>query len=78
MRTKYKNPKELGTCLKDLVDAYLEDLLSEEKLREKVTKIVEVNGERAYQDGKIEAKIYPYLGAERAEIIYKIIENKEL
>ncbi|NLZ34516.1 MAG: TIGR04540 family protein [Clostridiales bacterium] len=78
MRTKYKNPKELGTCLKDLVDNYLEDLLSEETLKERVMKIIEVNGERAYKDGKIVSKIYPYLGDERAEIINKIIENKEL
>ncbi|NLL31594.1 MAG: TIGR04540 family protein [Clostridiales bacterium] len=78
MRTKYKNPKELGTCLKDLVDNYLEYLLDEETLRKRVMKIVEANGESAYKDGKVASKIYPYLGDERAEIISKIIENKEL
>jgi uncharacterized protein (TIGR04540 family) len=76
MRAIYRNPKELGTCLKDLVDNYLENLLSEERLKEKVTKIIDANGDRAYKDGKISSKIYPYLGEERIAIINKIIENR--
>ena len=31
MRAVYRNPKELATKLKDLIDLYLEDLLSYEK-----------------------------------------------
>ncbi|MDU5118473.1 MAG: ribonuclease P, partial [Clostridium botulinum] len=30
MRKVYKNPKELATCLKDLVDLYLDDLMTYE------------------------------------------------
>ena len=36
MRTVYRNPKELATCLKDLVDNYLEFLISYDELKEKV------------------------------------------
>ena len=28
MRKVYKNPKELGACLKDLVDFYLDDVMN--------------------------------------------------
>lgn len=38
MRKVYKNPKELATCLKDLVDLYFEDLMTYEKLEEKFLK----------------------------------------
>jgi uncharacterized protein (TIGR04540 family) len=75
MRAVYRNPKELATCLKDLVDNYLEDLLSYENLESKIKKIVEANGDRVYKDGKISLKLYPYLGDERIEIIDKIIKE---
>jgi uncharacterized protein (TIGR04540 family) len=75
MRAVYRNPKELATCLKDLVDNYLEDLLSYENLESKIKKIVEANGDRVYKDGKMSLKLYPYLGDERIEIIDKIIKE---
>ena len=40
MRSVYRNPKELATCLKDLVDNYLEDLLSYENLESKMYEIL--------------------------------------
>lgn len=75
MRAVYRNPKELATCLKDLVDNYLEDLLTYDDLESKVKKIVSANGDRVYKEGKISLKIYPYLGDERVEIIDKIIKD---
>lgn len=75
MRAVYRNPKELGTCLKDLVDNYLEDLLSYEDLEIKVKKIVAANEDRVYKDNKISLKIYPYLGDERVEILDKIVKE---
>ena len=75
MRTIYRNPKELATCLKDLVDNYLEFLMTYDELKEKINKIVSANGERVYRDGKISLKLYPYLGDEGVEIINKIIEE---
>lgn len=76
MRSVYKNPKELATCLKDLVDNYLEDLMSYEDLENKIIKMVEANGERIYKDGKISSKLFPYLNNERVEIIDKIIKKQ--
>ena len=76
MRSVYKNPKELATCLKDLVDNYLEDLISYEDLEKKITKMVAANGDRIYKDGKMSSKLYPYLNSERVEIIDKIIKEQ--
>lgn len=75
MRAVYRNPKELATCLKDLVDNYLENLLSYDDLSTKVKKIVEANGERVYKDGHFSLKLFPYLGEERVEIINKIVKE---
>ena len=43
MRAVYRNPKELATCLKDIVDTYEDDLISYEKMEERIIKIVEAN-----------------------------------
>ncbi|WP_300385276.1 TIGR04540 family protein [Clostridium sp.] len=75
MRSVYKNPKELATCLKDLVDNYLENLISYEDLEKKIKKMIEANGDRIYKDGKISSKLFPYLSSERVEIIDKIFKK---
>lgn len=74
MRLVYKNPKELATFIKDLIDNHLEDLISYDELKEKVNKIVEANKDRVFKDNKISNKIYPYLGDERVEILNKLME----
>lgn len=76
MRTVYRNPKELATCLKDAVDSYLEDLISYEKLEDKIRKIVAANEERVYKGNIMISKVYSVLGEERANIINKIIFGK--
>lgn len=75
MRSVYRNPKELASKLKDTVDEYLDDLLSYEKLEQKITSIIKANGERVYKDGHMPAKLAIVLGDERIEIIDKIAEN---
>lgn len=74
MRLVYKNPKELATFIKDLIDNHLEDLISYDELKEKVNKIVEANKDRVFKDNKVSSKIYPYLGDERVEILNKLME----
>ncbi len=74
MRAVYKNPRELATCLKDLVDLYLEDLMTYEKLSSKILKIVDANG--VYKNGHIEGKIAGVLGEDRIEIINKIVAER--
>ncbi|MGL4772994.1 MAG: TIGR04540 family protein [Clostridium sp.] len=73
MRAVYRNPRELATVLKDLVDTYHEDLLSYEKLEEKVIKIVEANG--VYKDGNMSLKVANIIGKEREEEINKIVNK---
>ncbi|SFU59165.1 conserved hypothetical protein [Clostridium sp. DSM 8431] len=74
MRSVYKNPKELATCLKDLVDLYFDGLMSYEKLSTKIVKIVDSN--EVYRNGFMENKISNVLGEDRIEVINKIISEK--
>ena len=75
MRAVYKNPKELATCLKDLIDLYLDDLMTYEKLTVKILKIVDAN--EVYRNGFMENKISNGLGEQRREIINKIVAERE-
>ncbi|MCR1934996.1 TIGR04540 family protein [Clostridium tepidum] len=76
MRKVYKNPKELAICLKDLVDLYLDDLMTYEKLEEKVSKIVEANKNSIYKNGDINTKLANVLGDLRIDVINKIVDEK--
>ncbi|GAA0069057.1 TIGR04540 family protein [Clostridium sardiniense] len=75
MRAVYKNPKELATCLKDLIDQHLDDLITYEKLEEKIVRIVKANGNSVYKDGHMPVKLSNILGEERKDIIDKIMAN---
>ena len=75
MRAVYRNPKELASKLKDTVDDYLDDILSYEKLEEKISAIISANGDRVYKDGNMPAKLVVVLGADRIAVIDKIAEN---
>ena len=57
MRAVYRNPKELATKLKDLIDLYLEDLLSYEKLETTVVAMIKANDDRIYKNGFIPTKL---------------------
>ena len=39
MRAVYRNPKELATAVKDLVDEFQDNLLTEDKFQERLQKI---------------------------------------
>lgn len=75
MRSVYKNPKELATAVKDLIDLYLDDLMTYEKLSEKITRISENNGDRFYKNGKIDNKLADVLGNDRLEIVNQILSK---
>lgn len=73
MRLVYKNPRELGTAVKDLVDEYEDELITYEKFQEKSKKIVEANRERIFKNGKIESKIAAVIGDERIDVLLKAL-----
>lgn len=75
MRLTYKNPRELATCIKDLIDSYLEGLIEYNKFEEKLTKLVKANEDRIYKDGVMSLKISNVLENSRVEIINKIINQ---
>ncbi len=75
MRKVYRNPRELATCLKDIVDVYLEDLMTYETMESKILAIVEANRDRVYKEKNMNVNISKYLGDERVEIIDKIVKK---
>ncbi len=77
MRTLYKNPKELGGCLRDIIDLYRDDLMTYDKLSQKVMKIIDCNEERLFKNGNIEIKIGNVLGEDRINIINEILKNNK-
>lgn len=77
MRLTYKNPRELATAVKDLVDSYLDDVMEYEVLEERLKKLVASNMERVYKDDIMSSKIANVLGEERVNIVNRIIKEQE-
>lgn len=75
MRSVYKNPRELATCLKDIVDNYYEDLITYEKMSDKIIKIVKSNKEAIYKEKSMSLKIANVLGEERVKLIDKVVDE---
>ena len=76
MRKVYKDPKELAMCLKDLVDFYLDNVMTYENLEEKIIILINSNEDRVYKDGNISLKISNIIGSSRVEIINKVYLEK--
>lgn len=75
MRAVYKNPRELATCLKDIVDNYYEDLITYDSMSEKIMKIVNANKDSVYKEKAMSVKIANVLGKERVSIIDEVVAN---
>lgn len=75
MRASYRNPKELASKLRDLVDTYFENLIGYEELEQTVIAIINANEDRVYKNGFMPTKLATVLGAERVNIINKIAET---
>lgn len=77
MRKVYKDPKELSMCLKDLIDLYLDSVITYDKLQEKLTVLFNANEDRIYKGGNISIKISNTLGSIRVDIINKIYSVRQ-
>lgn len=75
MRAVYKNPRELATCLKDIIDTYDDDLITYEKMEQRILKIVEANRDAIYKEKNMSVKIANILGKEREAVIDKIVAD---
>lgn len=75
MRAVYRNPKELATKMKDLVDSYRDSLITYEKLEQTVIAMINANEDRVYKNGFMPAKLISVLGEERKAIIDEIAKN---
>ncbi len=75
MRAVYRNPKELATKVKDLVDAFREGIITQEKFEKVMIEMIEKNEDRIYKNGFMPAKLISVIGEERKAIIDEV-ENK--
>ena len=75
MRAVYRNPKELASKIKDLVDTYLEDMITEEKFEETIMAMIERNEDRVYKSGFMPSKLISVIGEDRKAIIAKVYEK---
>lgn len=75
MRAVYKNPRELATCLKDLVDTCDDGLITSEVMETKILKIVEANRDEVYKEKNMSVKISNILGEYRTNIINEIVNK---
>jgi len=78
MRKVYKDPKILASCLRDLVDFYLDDIITYEKLKEKINVLISANENRLYKGGNISLKISNIIGDSRVAIINKVFAEKQI
>lgn len=76
MRSVYRNPKELATAVKDLIDLYQDDLMTYEKLEDKISKISVANEERFFKNDKVEGSLARVLGEQRLELVNKMLIEK--
>lgn len=78
MRTVYRNPIELATCLKDIVETYLENLMSYEDMEQRIIKIINANEMRMYKNGNISLKLVKILDDSSVDIINKIAKDNNI
>lgn len=78
MRVVYRNPKELATKIKDLVDTYREGLIAEDKFETTLIAMIERNEDRIYKNGFMPAKLISVIGEERKSIIDEIVKKNNL
>ncbi len=77
MRTVYKNPKELGHRITDLVDTYNDGLISYEKFEQIIIEMIEKNEDRIYKNGFMPSKLISIIGEDRKSIIDEIKSKME-
>ena len=78
VRIYYKNQTELSMALRDIVDAYFENQITEVELENKVVKIIEANKNRFYKDDTDEIAYKPaqILGKARQEVLLNILDKR--
>ncbi|MBV4418941.1 TIGR04540 family protein [Clostridium tyrobutyricum] len=75
MRQVYKNPNELASRLRDLVESYFDDLIDQDKLEESVKTIISANEDRVYKNGFMPTRLVNAIGRERADVIDNIYKK---
>ncbi|MBU3181341.1 TIGR04540 family protein [Clostridium psychrophilum] len=72
MKKVYKDPKKLAACLRDIVDFYLDDVITYDKLKVRLTILINANEDRIFKDGNVTSKLSALLGETRVAVINKV------
>lgn len=75
LRLYYKNQLELSYALKQYIDAYFDNKVSDKDLEEKINLVIELNKEKFYSNGEIAKKPKQILGKTRLTILEQILKN---
>ncbi len=78
VRIYYKNQTELSLALRDIIDAYFENKITEVELEDKAVKIISANKNRFYKNdtNKIAYKPAQILGKARQEVLLNILDKR--
>lgn len=78
VRIYYKNQTELSNALKDIVDAYFKNMITEAELEDKIIKIISANKNRFYKNDTKDIAYKPaqILGKARQEVLLNILDKK--
>lgn len=78
IRTYYKNQTELSIALREIIDIYFENKITETELEKKVIEIISANEDKFYKDGKDQVAYKPaqILGKARLEILQKVLDEE--
>ena len=78
VRIYYKNQTELSIALRDIVDSYFENKITEAELEDKVVKIISANKNRFYKNDTNDIAYKPaqILGKARQEVLLNILDKR--
>ena len=73
VKSFYKNQRELGEAINELLDLYWNNKLGEEFLIFNINKICMNNKEKVFKDGRFTKILQQQCGKKRLEVIEKVI-----
>ena len=74
-RKYYINQDELGLALKEVLDQYISEKISNKKLEKIILEIVNFNSEKFFVGGNIAVRVKRKIGKKRLSIIEKILKE---
>lgn len=75
IRLYYKNQLDLGYSLKDIIDSYFDNKISNLELEENIKAVVNANKDKFFKDNEIAPKPKQILGKTRLQLLTNILNK---